>query len=84
VKGLLEDELGVPVVERDVDRTELYLADESFICGTGAEIQAVGSIDGYTVGDGGVGPIVSRLEQLFHDIVRGRNERFNDMSTEVY
>ena len=58
--------------------------DESFICGTGAEIQAVGSIDGYTVGDGGVGPIVSALEQLFHDIVRGRNERFNDMSTEVY
>ncbi|MCH8063645.1 MAG: aminotransferase class IV [Chloroflexi bacterium] len=84
VKGLLENELGIPVLERDVDRTELYIADEVFICGTGAEIQAAGSIDGYTVGDGGVGPIVSDLEQLFHDIVRGRNERFVDMSTEVY
>ena len=43
VKGLFENELGVPVLERDVDRTELYIADEAFICGTGAEIQAVGA-----------------------------------------
>ena len=84
VKGLLENEFGVPVVERDVDRTELYIADEVFICGTGAEIQAVGSIDGYAIGDGGVGPIVSDLEQLFHDIVRGRNDKFIDMGTGVY
>ena len=84
VKSLLEKELGVPVVERDVDRTELYIADEVFICGTGAEIQAVGYIDGYDVGDGGDGHIVSDLEQLFHDIVRGRNEKFTSMSTGVY
>lgn len=84
VKQLLEGELGVPVVERDVDRTELYIADEIFICGTGAEVQAVGSVDGYRIGDSGMGPVVSRLEQLFHDIVRGKDARYPEWRTGVY
>ena len=84
VKRLFQDELGVPVVERDIDRTELYIADEVFICGTGAELQAVGSIDGYAIGDGGMGPTVARLEQLFHDIVRGRDARYPEWRTGVY
>lgn len=84
VKHLLQDELGIPVIERDVDRTELYIADEVFICGTGAEIQAVGSIDGYKIGDGDMGPAVTQLEQLFHDIVRGNNSRHAEWRTEVY
>ena len=61
VKQLSQEGLGIPVIERDVDRTELYIADEVFICGTGAEIQAVGSIDGYKIGDGNIGPVVSHL-----------------------
>ena len=84
VKQLLHDELGAQVVERDVDRTELYIADEVFICGTGAELQAVGSIDGYAIGSGGMGPVVAELEQLFHDIVRGKNTRHQQWLTEVY
>lgn len=84
VVELLEQELGVPVQQRDMDRTELYIADEAFICGTGAEVQAVGSIDGYTLGDGGVGPVVTKLEQLFHDVVRGKNPRHAEWRTEVY
>jgi len=84
VKDILEKEMGVPVVERDVDRTELYIADEAFICGTGAEIQIVGSIDGYQMGDAQPGPIASRMEQLYHDIVRGRNKGFAEWRTSVY
>ena len=84
VKQFLQDELGIPVIERDVDRTELYIADEVFICGTGAEIQAVGSIDGYKIGDGDMGPAVTQLEQLFHDIVRGNNSHHAEWRTEVY
>jgi branched-chain amino acid aminotransferase len=84
VRQLLEQELGVRVVERDVDRTELYVADEAFICGTGAELQAIGSIDKYQVGDGGAGPITSRLEQLYHDIVRGRDTRYAEWRASVY
>ena len=84
VGQLFENELGVPVVEREVDRTELYIADEIFICGTGAEIQAVDSVDGYRIGSGGVGPAVTALEQLFHDIVRGKDARYSEWRTGVY
>lgn len=68
---LLPDALGVPVVERDIDRTELYVADEIFFCGTGAEVTPVSSVDHYPVGAGGIGPITARVEQLYHDVVRG-------------
>lgn len=84
VKQLLEQELGVTVVEREVDRTELYLADEAFICGTGAEIQAIGSIDQYKIGSGEMGPIVTRLEPLYHDIVRSRNSKYAEWRTPIY
>lgn len=84
VKDLLENELGVPVVERDVDRTELYIADEAFICGTGAEIRVIDGIDGYKVGDGSVGPIGIRLEQLYHDTVRGKHSARADWLTPIY
>ena len=54
---LIRDELGLDVVERDIDRTELYLADEAFFCGTGVQIVAIGSIDHRTIGRDGTGPI---------------------------
>ncbi len=82
--NLFRDELGIAVVERDVDRTELYIADEVFICGTGAELQAVGSIDGYKIGNGDMGPVVTQIEQLFHDIVRGKDARYPEWRTGVY
>ena len=84
VVQLLEEEFGVPVQRRDIDRTELYIADEAFICGTGAEVQAISSIDGYQFGDGTAGPVVSKLEQLFHDVVRGKDTRHAEWRTEVY
>ncbi|MDQ6661092.1 MAG: branched-chain amino acid transaminase [Chloroflexota bacterium] len=58
--------------ERQVDRTELYVADEIFLCGTGAQIVPVVSVDHRTIGNGEVGPISSQLQKLYFDIVRGR------------
>ena len=84
VKQLLERELKVPSVEREVERTELYIADEVFICGTAVEIQAVGSIDRYQVGDGQPGPTTSRLQNLFHQIVRGGHPSYSDWCSQVY
>jgi branched-chain amino acid aminotransferase len=69
-------ELGLTVVERAVDRTELYVADELFMVGTAAEILAIGSVDRYTVGDGGVGPITAKLDGLFHEVVRGKRPEY--------
>lgn len=76
IKELFERELGIPVVERDVDRTELYIADEAFFCGTMAEITPIASVDRYDLGDGKCGPITARLEKLYHDIVRGDDKRY--------
>ena len=84
VKALLEKELSVPVVERDVERTELYIADEVFICGTAVEVQAVGSVDKYQVGSGETGPVVTRLRELFRQAVRGDLPAYAGWSTPVY
>jgi branched-chain amino acid aminotransferase len=75
--------LGLEVIERPVDRTELYLADEVFTCGTAAEITPIVSVDKYTVGDGGIGSQTRRLEQLLEDIMRGRNEKYAEWVTSV-
>ncbi|BBJ37320.1 branched chain amino acid aminotransferase [Streptomyces antimycoticus] len=76
-------ERGVPVEEREVDRTELYLADEIFFLGTGWEVLPVGRIDGLPVGDGGTGPVAQLLERAYDDSVRGRDERHPEWLKEV-
>ncbi len=78
---LARRELGLTVVERAVDRTELYVADELFLVGTAAEILTIGSVDRYTVGDGGVGPVTAQLDALFHEVVRGRRPEYAHWST---
>ena len=83
-KRLLEQEMAVPVVERDVDRTELYIADEAFICGTAVEVQPIGSVDRYKLGDGEPGPVVSGLQEIFHNAVRGVDAKYVDWRTPVY
>jgi branched-chain amino acid aminotransferase len=69
---LAREDLGIPFAERPIGRTELYVADEMFLCGTGAEITAVRSVDRRTIGDGTVGPVTRRLSQRFEDVVRAR------------
>jgi branched-chain amino acid aminotransferase len=81
---LVREELGVDVVERPVDRTELYLADEIFTCGTAAEITPVVSIDRYQIGDGKIGPVTQRLESLFHSVLRGEEGRWAQWRTPVW
>ncbi|MER3419425.1 MAG: branched-chain amino acid transaminase [Chloroflexota bacterium] len=75
--------IGVPVQEREVDRTELYIADEVFFCGTAMEIHPVVRVDGYEIGGGTVGPLVARLERLYHDVVRGIDQRYERWLTRV-
>ena len=64
---------GEPAEVRTIDRSELYLADEAFLCGTGQEILPVTAIDRLPVGNGQVGPLTSRLRQDYFDLVRGVN-----------
>jgi branched-chain amino acid aminotransferase len=81
---LATEELGVEVVERSIDRTELYVADELFLCGTGAQISGVIDLDRRRVGDGRVGPLTSRLSRLYFSAVRGDLPKYRDWVTPVY
>ena len=80
----LARELGIPVKERAIDRTELYLADEVFCCGTGAQIVPVESIDHRPVGDGKIGQITKQIQTLYYDVVKGKVEKFKEWCTPVY
>ncbi len=62
---------GREVEQRDVDRSELYFADEAFLCGTGQEILPVVKIDRLPVGDGGIGPVTRQVRDDYFAIVRG-------------
>ena len=68
VLGLLRNELGVEAIEREITRTELYTADEVFLCGTLCEIQPVIEIDGYAVGGGRPGPITELCRDRYLEI----------------
>jgi branched-chain amino acid aminotransferase len=73
----------IPVVERPVHRTELYVSDEVFLCGTATEVAPVIEIDHRAVGDGKPGPITSQLAQRFDAVVRGRVEAHRDWLTPI-
>jgi branched-chain amino acid aminotransferase len=80
---LAREALGLPVIERPVERTELYLADEVFFVGTWVEITPIVAIDHYVIGAGAVGPITTNLERTLRDVARGDDERFAHWRTPV-
>jgi branched-chain amino acid aminotransferase len=84
VMQLAHEQLGVESVERHIDRSELYLADEAFFCGTGAEIEPIVEIDNRPVGSGKPGPIVSKIRGLYFDAVRGKLPQYRCWCTPVY
>jgi branched-chain amino acid aminotransferase len=81
---LAREELNLSVVERQVDRTEVYLCDELFMTGTAAQITAVTRVDHRPVGEGKMGPITSYLYQFFQDILRGNAAKYQHWLTPVY
>ena len=82
---LAQRELGLVTRERQIDRTELYIAEEIFLCGTGAQIAPVIEVDHSPVGTGNVGPIGQKLQDLYFDIVRGKHLEYSkEWCTPVY
>jgi branched-chain amino acid aminotransferase len=81
---LAHEELHVPVVQRSIDRTELYVCEEAFFCGTGVQVAAIASIDNRTVGAGRIGPLTKKLRDMYFDIVRGRVDKYKHWCTPVY
>lgn len=81
---IAKEEFGIETEERDIDRTELYISDEAFYCGTGAQISPITKIDHRLVGDGEVGPICKKLQDLYFDIVKGKNKKYSKWCTPIY
>lgn len=80
---MLPEVLGIPVIEREIDRTELYVAREVFFLGTGAEVTPVVNIDHYPIGDGAIGALTRRIQHVYHDIVRAIDPRYPEWRTPV-
>jgi branched-chain amino acid aminotransferase len=78
---LVQSELGLEVVERSIDRSELYLADEIFLTGTAAHLTPVVELDNRPIADGKSGPISSKLQKMYFDIVVGRNPKYQHWCT---
>jgi len=77
-------EMGIPVVERHIDRTEVYLCDELFLTGTAAQVTAVTRVDHRAIGSGVMGPVAQQLRAIFNDVVRGKIEAYRSWNTPVY
>jgi branched-chain amino acid aminotransferase len=84
VMTLLREELGYEVVEREIDRTELYVCEELILCGTGAQIAPVGSVDRRQVGDGSVGKLGRALQDLYFEVVRNNVPKYSHWCTPVH
>jgi branched-chain amino acid aminotransferase len=81
---LAREELGMKTVERSIDRSEIYIAEEAFFCGTGVQIAAIVEVEHRPVGDGRIGPVVKRLRELYFSVVRGDVARYRHWCTPVY
>jgi branched-chain amino acid aminotransferase len=83
VMELADKEMEIPVIERDVDRTELYAADEVFLSGTGFQIAPITEVDGRPVGTGSIGPVVEKLQELYFKAARGEWPEYADWTVKV-
>lgn len=81
---LVEQELKLPVVERPIDRTEVYLCDELFMTGTAAQVTAVTQVDHRPVGEGQMGPVTTQLREIFAQATTGRLPKYRAWNTPVY
>jgi branched-chain amino acid aminotransferase len=81
---LLRDDFGIEVQERPIDRTEVFLAEEVFFCGTGVQLAAITRIDHRPIGSGAMGPLTTRLRQFYFNVVRGREKKYADWCAPVH
>jgi branched-chain amino acid aminotransferase len=81
---LAREEMGMQTYERPIDRSEVYICDEAFLTGTGVQVAAITRIEHRPIGSGTIGPVVTRLRELYFDVVRGKNPSYKHWCTPVY
>jgi branched-chain amino acid aminotransferase len=80
---LAQNELGIETIERHLKKEELFIADELFFCGTGAQVSPIAEVDGKKVKDGKVGPITKKLQETYFKAAKGDNPKYEDWITPV-
>jgi branched-chain amino acid aminotransferase len=80
---LAKKELQIEVIEREIDRTELYVCDEAFLCGSAMEVAPIFSVDGILIGDD-VGELTMSIHQLYLDVAAGKVEAYKKWLTQIY
>jgi branched-chain amino acid aminotransferase len=81
---LAEKELGIETIHRAIDRSELYMADECFLTGTAAHVTPVAEIDDRKIGNGEIGEITARLQEIYVRVIRGDHPKYRHWCTPVY
>jgi len=84
VIDLARNEMGIETIERPIDRSELYTAEECFLTGTAAHITPVAEVDHYKIGNGEIGEITGRLQQIYSEVIRGSNPKYLHWCTPAY
>tara|TARA_B100001013_G_scaffold295712_1_gene196109 strand:+ start:152 stop:1081 length:930 start_codon:yes stop_codon:yes gene_type:complete len=80
---LIKNELELEVIERPIDRSEIYLADEMFLTGTAAHVTPVGELDNRKIGSGNVGPVTEKLSSMYAKVIRGEEKAYLDWCTPI-
>ena len=81
---LAKNELGIETIERSIDRSELYTADEAFFTGTAAHVSPITEVDERSIGTGGIGKLTKELQQMYFQVIQGKNPKYIDWCTPVY
>ncbi len=81
---LAQRELGLEIIERSIDRSELYTAEECFFTGTAAHITPVAEVDHRPIGNGQIGKITRKLQKIYADVIRGNHPKYLDWCTPAY
>ncbi|PKC51556.1 D-aminoacid aminotransferase-like PLP-dependent enzyme [Rhizophagus irregularis] len=76
--------LKIQVVERDIDRTEMYICDEAFLCGSAMEVVPILNVDGISISDAKPGNITEKIKETYLSVVRGEFEEFFEWLTPIY
>lgn len=84
VMQLAKKELGIETIERSIDRSELYIADEAFFTGTAAHVTPIIEVDERPVGNGKTGKIARELQQIYFQVIQGKNPKYRDWCRPVY
>jgi branched-chain amino acid aminotransferase len=84
IMTLAREEMGLRTAQRSIDRSEIYICEEAFLCGTGVQIAAITQVEHRRIGAGSIGPVVGRLREIYFGVVKGKHPKYRQWCTPVY